>query len=340
MEDVIDVEPLYNSMNKCRKGVLWKSSTANFYLNGMEKCLKLSESLKDDSYEPLPPYSFKVLSPKPRDIISIGFRDRVYQRSLNDMVVYPEVCKSFIYDNLACQKDKGTDKVIERFKFFLNKAYKEYGSKLYIAQFDIHGYYPNMNHDVVKKVFKKHLDNVNFERCCGVFDSQYQGNIGFNPGSQLVQIAGISALDNLDHYIKEKLCAKYYLRYMDDFCIISNDIDYLKNCRAKIEKELSDIGFILNDKKTKISKAVNGTMFLGFKFRVTNTGKVIMTLDPNNVKRERRKLFRLVSLYHKGEVRKSKIYECYSSWKDHASKGDSCKVIAQMDRYLKNLWRR
>ena len=47
---------------------------------------------------------------------------------------------------------------------------------------------------------------------CNVLDSQYAGHVGYNPGSQMVQIAGISILDDLDHFIKEQLHEKYYIR--------------------------------------------------------------------------------------------------------------------------------
>lgn len=44
---------------------------------------------------------------------------------------------------------------------------------------------------------------------------QYAGDSGYNPGSQMVQIVGISLLDPVDHYVKEKLHVKRYIRYWD-----------------------------------------------------------------------------------------------------------------------------
>ena len=43
-------------------------------------------------------------------------------------------------------------------------------------------------------------------------------------------------LNGLDHFIKEDLGAKYYIRYMDDGVILSNDKEYLKKCLKEIEK--------------------------------------------------------------------------------------------------------
>ena len=51
----------------------------------------------------------------------------------------------------------------------------------------------------------------------------------FVPGSQIVQIVGITALDKLDHYIKERLRIEFYIRYMDDFVILSESKERLKD---------------------------------------------------------------------------------------------------------------
>lgn len=336
--DLINFNSLYESMEKCKKGVLWKDSAAAFWLNGLENIIKLNDEIQNGTYRPRRVHKFRITSPKPRDIISIGFRDRVYQRALNDLAVYPSASKSFIYDNMACQKRKGTDLARERLKYFLHKMYRKYGNDFYVLQCDIKGYYPNMRHDVVAAKFRRFLDDSTHERCMAVLNSQYESDVGFNPGSQMVQIAGISVLDDLDHCIKEKLRIKYYLRYMDDFILLSGDKEWLESCKYTIEAELSKIGFELNEKKTKIYPISKGILFLGFTFRLTKTGKVLMAVGSKNVKRERKKLYRLVASAKLGKISKAKVYNCYNCWKNHASKGNSFELIQRMDKYFKSLW--
>lgn len=98
---------------------MWKDSVAHYVLNGIESTLQLEEDLKSGAYKARPPITFKITSPKEREIVSIAFRDRVYQRSLNDNVVYPAMSRSFIRDNCACQSNKGTDYARERLKCFI-----------------------------------------------------------------------------------------------------------------------------------------------------------------------------------------------------------------------------
>ena len=339
-ESVIGFEPLYESMNKCRKGVLWKDSTASFYLNGVERCMKLNEQLSDGTYTPRPTVKFTITSPKPRDIASITFRDRVYQRSLNDNVVYPVMSNSFIYDNYACQKGKGTDAARDRLKEFLHKYYRKHGSNGYVSQFDIRGYYPNMSHEMTEKTFKKKLDPEIYDMVVSILRGQYDGDSGYNPGSQLIQIAGISVLDGFDHFCKEQLHAKYYIRYMDDFLMISNDKPYLEDCQDKAIKYLQGLQFEINEKKTRIYSLKDGIDFLGFEYQLTDTGKVLMFVRPKNVKRERLKLRRLVARSNKGLIPRDKVDESYAAWRNHASKGNSYKLLQRMDTYYLNLWRK
>lgn len=337
-EQIIGFEALYESMTKCMKGVLWKDSVAHFYLNWIEELLKLEKQLKSGTYCERPKKTFTITEPKKREIISIAFRDRVYQRSLNDHVIYPIMSKSFIPDNFACQKGKGTDMARDRTKEFLRRFYRKYGTDGYVLQCDIAGYYPNMPHELAKEVFREKMDGAAYRRAETILDS-FTGEYGFNPGSQIIQIAGISALDKLDHYIKEKLQVKYYARYMDDFFLIEVEKEKLENCLNAIEKMIEGMGMRLNRKKTRIRKITDGFLFLGFIFRLTSTGKVIMTLDPDKVKHERKKLFRMVQKTKRGEMSKERVDEHYRSWKVHAGKGDSYNMLKHMDEYYNNLWK-
>lgn len=339
ISSVVDFGPLYDSMLKCKKGVLWKDSVANYYLNAIERTIHLSRDLKTGRYKAKPTVKFKITSPKPREIASITFRDRVYQRSLNDNVVYPIMSNSFIYDNYACQKGKGTDAARKRLKQFLQKYYRKHGREGYVAQFDIKGYYPNMDHGIAEETFRNKLPPEIYSMVERILHEQYEGEKGYNPGSQLIQIAGISVLDKYDHYVKEQLHAKFYIRYMDDFMIISNDKEYLQECLDKTTEYLKGLNFEINHKKTGIYPLSKGITFLGFKYTITETGKVLMFIRPENVKRERKKLRRLVAKSKRGGLPREKVDESYAAWRNHASKGNSFNLLRRMDKYYSDLWR-
>lgn len=338
-ESVIGFDALYDSMFKTKRGVLWKDSVAAYYHRGVERTDRLSEELKSGKYRASEPKHFMITSPKPREIASIAYRDRVYQRSLNDNVVYPVMTKGFIYDNHACQTGKGTDFARNRMKEFLRKHYRKHGTEGWVAQFDIHGYYPNMRHDKTEEMFRKKLPDWAYRRVENILHEQYEGDTGYNPGSQLIQIAGISMLDGIDHYIKERLHMKLYIRYMDDLIMIHPDREYLTKCQHKIKEKLAEIGFDVNESKTKIYPIRDGIMFLGFRYFLTETGKVVLIADPKKVKAGRKKYHRLVRKSLRGEVPRENVDQSFETWIQHISKGNSWNLIQRLKKYYQNLWK-
>ncbi len=336
-EAVRDFESLYDSFWRCRKGVGWKSSVKHFTLHAVEKCLEMEKQLKDGTWRNGEPRPILIRYPKKRDGLSIPFRDRVYQRSLNDLVLYPSMARTFIYDNCACQKGKGTDFARERMKKHLWNYFCRHGVDGYVVQIDIHKYYPSMRHDLIRSTFGSRLDPEVLDMSMNIIEHQYTGDVGCNPGSQMVQIAGISVLNRIDHYIKEKLHVKHYIRYMDDFWMLFSDLEEAEKALSATVEELAKIGFSVNRDKTHIRPLKAGFRFLGFDYRMTDTGKVVMTLNSDSVRHERRKLRRMAGLVKKNRMTREKVQECYQSWRSFAMKGDSWKLIRRMDGYLKDL---
>ena len=110
------------------------------------------------------------------------------------------------------------------------------------------------------------------------------------------QILAIFFLNDLDHFIKEKLKVKYYCRYQDDGCLYNPSKEYLKHCLEEISAFLKGENLQLN-KKTRIYKSSNNFVFLGRnvkggygKYRYVNRRL------KNKVKRYRNKNVKLGSL--------------------------------------------
>lgn len=171
-----------------------------------------------------------------------------------------------------------------------------------------------------------------------VLDGQYAGDVGYNPGSQMIQIAGITFLSEYDHMMREQTEAEDYGRYMDDSTLFHPSKEYLENLKLINEKYLASRGMEYNSKKTKVFSIKEGFTFLGFKYRLTDTGKVIMTVSSEKVKERRRKLRKLVRKAKRGEITKAKVDDCYQAWRSHASKGNSFHLIRRMDKFYKSLW--
>ena len=143
----------------------------------------------------------------------------------------------------------------------------------------------------------------------------YLSGKGFPIGNMTSQLIAILYLNELDHYIKEILGIKYYVRYMDDGILIHEDKNYLKYCLSKIKIILSKYKLNLNFKKTEINSIKKELDFLGYRF-VIRDNKIIMKVR-NDCKKRFKKKIRL--LRYKDY---NKYKELIESYKGHLGYGD------------------
>lgn len=339
---VCSFESLYKAMMICKSNVLWKDSVAGWVSNGLSNCLKLHEDLLTGKYK-ISTYSrFVIYEPKRRDVTSTRFKDRVFQRSLCDNYLTAEVSRSFIWDNAACMNDKGTQFARKRLKCHLQRYWRKYGLNGYTLKMDLHNFFGSTPHSVVKAAIAKRVsDPWAYNEVCRIIDSFDHGpdpTVGMGLGSQVTQLSQLAVLDDLDHFIKEQLHIKFYVRYMDDLILLHPDKAYLRYCWMEIEKRLQALGLTLNTRKTQIAPIKQPIRFLGFSFRLTKTGKVVQKLLPEKVSRERRKLRKLVGLARAGIMTREHVDDCFQSWKAHAEQGDCYHLICEMTVYYFKLW--
>lgn len=343
-ENVCSFENLYKALLKCKRNVMWKGSTAGFYKNSLENANQLRYELLNNKYRISPYTCFVVHEKKDRNIVATKIRDRTVQKSLAENYVYECLSKHLIRDNRACLIGGGTDDSRKRLDCFLHRFYRKHGRNGYVLKIDIKDYFGSTPHDVVKRVYDKYIPDEWARSMMYMIVDSFDGKIvgkpsgiGLGLGSQMTQLTELAVLNGIDHFIKERLRIKYYLRYMDDMILIHEDKEYLKYCLIEIEKRLNNIDLKINTRKTFIQPLHQGIHFLGFSFRLTQTGKVVKTLLKSNVKNYKRKLKKLAKRYANGDMTKDQIDACYIAWRAHANKGNSFKLLKSMDKYYMNL---
>lgn len=120
---VYDFGNLYAAFLKARKGKRGKPSVAKFEANLLEALSLLSELLKNKTYTMSQYFVFKVYEPKERVVMTNAFKDKVVQHSLCDNVLEPAFSKSFIRDNYASQRGRGTHDGLYRLEEFMRSYY-------------------------------------------------------------------------------------------------------------------------------------------------------------------------------------------------------------------------
>ncbi len=126
------------------------------------------------------------------------------------------------------------------------------------------------------------------------------------------QFLAIFFLNDLDHYIKEELRCKYYIRYMDDFIIIDIDKNRLKEVWKLIEKELNNLKLNINPKST-ITSLNTGITFLGYKYKLENN-KFKFSYRKKTIRKIKKKL-RILEKYDL-----MKYYKSYGSYYGYLKK--------------------
>lgn len=130
---VTDFNNLYQSFTEARKGKRWKYSVCKYEANVLENLLFIQVMLQRHKYRLSPYNCFYVHEPKERLIMYNSFRDKIVQHCLCEQVLEPVLSKTFIYDNYASQKGKGTHFGLDRLKSFMSAYDTEAG---FLANFE------------------------------------------------------------------------------------------------------------------------------------------------------------------------------------------------------------
>lgn len=325
-ERITSFEALYKAGRECRRNVMWKASVAGYIANLPQNTVRLMDELRTGTYK-LSKYSiFYVHEKKIRQIVATRMRDRVVQRSICVNYLTEQVSRSFIYDNAACQKNKGTDFARKRLEHHMRSYFNEYGRDGYVLKIDIKDYFGSTLHSVAKDAMRKRVDDPDVlayvEMVIDSFDCISPGK-GIGLGSELSQLIQLAVLDDLDHYIKQKLNIKHYVRYMDDLILIDESYSNLSDCLKTISAELSKLHLQINKKKTRIQPIGNGIHFLGFSFRLNQNGTVTKSILHNRIGKQRRRMKKQADM-----LSYEKAVECLKANIAHMEKGD-CEYLIQ-----------
>ena len=335
-DQVISFDNLYKGLKQSCRNVRWKDSTVGYETNALKNTYRLRQGLLSGKYKIDKYQHFTVYEPKKREIMATRIKDRQFQRSLCENGLYEQLTKSFIKDNCACLKGRGVDYTLDRLTAHLRRFYSNHGNDGWVLKCDIHHFFPSIRHDVAKSAVRKRVKDQDIaERTCEIIDS-FGGEVGIGLGSQVSQLVALAVLDDLDHFIKEKLRVKHYLRYMDDFVLIHQDKAFLKLCLAEIEKRINAIGLSLN-KKTALYPLRQGVKMLQWRFVVAESGAIVRKMDKKKQGKQRRKLRKLYQKEAQGEYARGTTLESCVSWCANAARGDTYHERKKMVSYYREL---
>lgn len=211
--------------------------------------------------------AFTVSDPKPRNIHKATVRDRVLHHLIYKEL-YPYFDKRFIYDSYSCRKNKGTHRAINRFKYFAGRVSKNNSRTCYVLKCDIKKFFASIDQTILIKILKKYIEDPNIiwliNEVISSFHSTRSG-VGLPLGNLTSQLLVNIYMNEFDRYVKHKLKIRYYIRYADDFVILSDDRNYLENLIFPISEFLFEkLKLQLHPNKISIKTLNSGVDFLGW----------------------------------------------------------------------------
>ena len=249
------LDNLFVAWQEFRKGKKRKTDVLIFERHLEDNIFNLYQELKNKTYKHGDYESFYVHDPKRRHIHKASVRDRVVHHLLYTYL-YKLFDKTFIVDSYSCRLDKGTHKAVNRLEDFTRKVSKNFTCDCWVLQCDIAKFFTSVDHIVLKKLlFKKIPDLDILWLLSNVIDSfNTDTEQGIPLGNLTSQVFANIYLNELDYFIKHSLRIKYYLRYADDFVIISKNKDQLQNYIPLLREFLVSLKLTLHPKKITIRK--------------------------------------------------------------------------------------
>lgn len=333
---IIEFENLLGAARKAQRGKRFRPPVLAFNYNLEGELFQLQRELRSRTYQPGAYKHFEIYEPKRRIISAAPYRDRVVHHALCNIII-PIFEPTFIATSYANRVGYGTHRALRQFVRYAR-------SSPYVLQCDIRKYFPSIDIAILKQQIRRKLkcrdtlwlidtilDSPNF----------HETPIEYFPGDSLLTplerpkglpIGNLTSqffanvyLNRFDHFVKETLKVRKYLRYVDDFALFGSDREFLAQCRDRIENELATLRLKIHPVKSQLFQTRHGASFVGFRvlrdrIRVRNY----------NLQMGRDRLKRLQADYAAGKISAAQVSQSLQSWNAHLSHGDTWRLREQI----------
>lgn len=233
----------------------------------MRNIISLHEDLSEKTYKHSSYEAFNICDPKPRSIHKASVRDRLLHHAIYRKL-YPFFDKVFVPDSYSCRLGKGSHRALNRFKDFGHIVSKNRICTAWVLKCDVRKFFASIDHGVLLKILDKNIPDKDvlalLENIVWSFHSTREG-VGLPLGNLTSQLLVNIYMNEFDQFVKHKLKVKYYIRYADDFVIMSSDKSSLDSLLPEMARFLSDrLRLSLHPDKVFIKTLSSGVDFLGW----------------------------------------------------------------------------
>jgi Reverse transcriptase (RNA-dependent DNA polymerase) len=332
-------ENLLAAYREAARGKRRRPDVAAFDYDMEGRLLRLRNQLRAQTWRPHPYRRFTVAEPKPRVISAAPFEDRVVHHALCN-VIEPLFERRIIADSYANRRGKGIHQALDRATHFARR-YR------YVLRCDIVEFFPSIDLAILRHELGRVVrDDQTLALCDAILaggagelvdqytlvlypgdDPAYPEEAQARPrglpiGNQTSQFWANCYLNPLDHFVKDQLGCRAYLRYVDDFLLFADDKPTLHRWKAAIVAFLARrLRLAPHARASVVTPVAVGIPFLGFRVYPDHR-----RLRRRNGIAFARRLRQMARQYRRGALALPTVSARVRGWVAHAAHADTCRL--------------
>jgi len=290
MNDSLTIEEVFDAYFDCRKHKRNTISQLRFEADLEHNLVALYRDLSSGCYQVGRSIAFVVTHPKVREIWAADFRDRVVHH-----IVYNRISehfyRRFIRDTYACIPGRGTHDGMRRVSGFARSITRNWTQDSFFVKADVANFFGSIDRTILLDLVLRHVDegwlreiirqiathdprkNAAFRSSRSLFAEvprhksllHAPDGIGLPIGNLTSQFFANVYMNELDQFVKHRLGARYYGRYVDDMVLFHNDPSVLNDWYDQIDIFMQDrLAIRLHPGKKHLNRADTGIDFTGF----------------------------------------------------------------------------
>ena len=266
-ENIISLENLLEAWREFVRGKRKRKDVQEFELRLMDNVLALHKDLREKTYRHSDYEAFNISDPKPRSIHKANVRDRLLHHAIYRLL-YPFFDKGFVGSSYSCRKGKGNHKAYEHFRRLAYSVSRNHTRTVWVLKCDVRKFFASIDQERLLRILETRIPDGDVLWLLGQivrsFESTETG-FGLPLGNLTSQLLVNIYMNEFDQFVKHTLKSKAYVRYADDFVLLSRDKTELERQLSRIEAFLWDeLRLTLHPDKVFIKTLASGVDFLGW----------------------------------------------------------------------------
>ena len=219
-KSIIFPENLFSAWEEFKKRKQKKPDVQRFEFDLERNLFQLHRDLEDKTYRHGAYEGFYVNDPKQRRIYKATVRDRILHHAVFS-VINPMFEPTFISTSFSCRVGYGTHRGVATLNKMMRKVSQNNIQPCYVLKGDIKKFFDSVDHSVLLSILGTCIRDENamwlLEEIIESFPK------GLPIGNLTSQIFANIYMNEFDQFVKHELRVKYYVRYTDDFAIVSDN---------------------------------------------------------------------------------------------------------------------